>query len=447
MQIIQNILAFIFVFGFLVVFHELGHYIIARVFNVKVIRFSVGFGKIIWSKRIGKDNTEWALSAIPLGGYVKMLDERDESIDIKESDLHREFTRQPVLNRICIVAAGPLANFLIAILIFTGLNFYGVSEPIPKLEIIENSIAKKNGFRSGDIIKKLNSNEIYSWSDFGMRLVKSLVNNENILIELERFDNSDNTIKKIYLDYSNMKYEEIDNTIIKKLGFNLAKPQAILGKIFNEGPADLGGLKKGDKILKINNINIDDASMFIKIIGDSPNKKLDLVILRSGKVLNYSITPESKKIKGKQFGKIQAELDLSQFLVTHQMNLIPAFMLSIEKTWNTIKLTIQMLIKMLIGEASIKNLSGPITIAEYAGKTASISIQSFLTFIAFISISLGIMNLLPIPVLDGGHLLYYSLELVFGRPMPKNVIEISNRIGLGLLLVLMIIATFNDITR
>lgn len=453
MMLLQTLLAFFVVLGVLVVVHELGHYLVARWCGVKVLRFSVGMGKIIWSRRFGRDQTEWALSAIPLGGYVKMLDAREGDLaELSPQDLQREFTRQSVWRRIAIVAAGPLANFLLAILIFAGLYTYGIPEPTPRLRAIsEQSAAYQAGLRGGELVTAINQKNIQTWSDLRWGLLQHALEKESVQLTLAQdapARSGQLPPRIVNLSMSGLTATDLESDFLQKLGLDLARPKAVMGRILPDGPAEKAGLRTGDVILQVNGQPVEDGLAFVEKVRASPGQQLTVQGTgEQGEPFTLQVTPEAQERDGQQFGRIQAEVPMVPEMVTASLSVPAAIAKGTSKTWDTSVLTLKMLGKMLIGEISVKNITGPITIADYAGQTARIGLVSFLSFIAFISISLGVMNLLPIPVLDGGHLLYYSLEILTGRPVSERFGEIAQRAGMGVLLTLMVVAVFNDIVR
>ena len=452
MTVLHTMVAFLVALAVLVIVHELGHYLVARWCGVKVLRFSVGMGKIIWSRRVGPDQTEWALSALPLGGYVKMLDAREQDVRaLPEADLKREFTGQSVWKRIAIVAAGPLANFLLAIVVFAGLYIYGVPEPTTRLRVVpEHSAAYQAGLRGGELITSVNGENIRTWSDLRWALMQQALDKKHAMLEAHRpySGKSDKPgIDTFLLRTDSLSTEDMEGDFLAKLGIDLARPKPILGKIVPNGPAMQAGLREGDLIRGVNGLSVLDGLAFVELVRASPGKPLQINIVRNQQNFSIEITPESHISNGAIIGRIKAELPLAPEMIIASESPFSALIKALKKTWDTSVLTLTMLGKMLIGEVSWKNVTGPITIADYAGQTARIGVISYLTFIAFISISLGVMNLLPIPVLDGGLLLYYSLELLTGRTLPERIGEIAQRAGVGILMVLMAVAVFNDIVR
>jgi len=452
MNLLQTLLAFFVVIGVLIIVHELGHYWIARWCGVKVLRFSVGMGKVVYSRRIGPDRTEWALSMLPFGGYVKMLDARDQDLTgLPESDLAREFTRQNVWKRIAIVAAGPIANFLLAIALFSGLFMHGIPEPVPKLRAMApDTVAYQSGLRGGERITAVDDEPIRIWSDLRWKLLQAAVEKKSVKLEIERasaLQTGTTATDVVQLPLDGITTKDMETDFLQKLGLDLARPKAILGKLVKDGPAMRAGLQENDEVLAINGELLIDGLRFLEVVRQSAGKSLAMEILRDGTPLTIHVTPLATLQQGKSVGRIQVEMPLMPEMTVTNDAPLSAIAKGAQKTWDTSVLTLKMIGKMLVGEVSIKNVTGPITIADYAGQTARIGLVSYLSFIALISISLGVMNLLPIPVLDGGHLLYYSVEVLTGKPVPERFGEIAQRAGVGILMTLMVVAVFNDIVR
>jgi len=449
MSFLHTVLAFVVVIGVLVIFHEMGHYLVARWCGVKVLRFSVGMGKVVWSRKFGRDQTEWALSLVPLGGYVKMLDARDEDAGpVPESDRGREFTQQSVGKRMAIIAAGPIANFFLAILILTGLYVHGMPEPVARVSVSVSSVAEKAGVRSGDLVTAMNGEPVRSWFDLRWALVQAAMHEQPVKLSLQRPNGQGGfLLEESSLSLQSLASEEIDQHLMEHLGLGLALPPAQLGEVLSGGAAQEAGLQAGDVILKINEQAIADGPALVQALRNAPGQRLSLQGLRQGQPFSLQITPRAEQVEGQTIGRIRAQIDGRAATVMVESDLVEGLGRAIQKTWDTSVLTVSMFGKMITGEASLKNITGPITIADYAGQTARIGWISFLSFMAFVSISLGIMNLLPIPVLDGGHLLYYSLELLTGRPVPERFGAMAQRAGLGLLVALMAVAVFNDVAR
>ena len=447
MNSLQTLLAFFVVIGTLVIVHELGHYWVARWCGVKILRFSVGMGKIIFSRRVGPDQTEWAISILPFGGYVKMLDAREQEVaGLPPDDLKREFTRQPVWRRIAIVAAGPLANFLLAIAIFTGLYIHGIPEPIPKLRAVpEKSAAHQAGLRGGELVVAVNGEPVRIWSDLRWKLIQLALEKAPARLDVQRA--TPGSVDSVTIKLDGLTSKDLEGDFLVLLGIDLARPKAVLGTIVADGPAMQAGLRKGDAILEVNGAPVLDGLAFVDMVRASPGKALRMTVVRDRQELRFVVTPIAHEANGRTIGRIQVEVPMAPDMIVADDPPVKALGKAIKRTWDTSALTLKMLGKMIVGEVSWKNITGPITIADYAGQTARIGAISFLSFIAFVSISLGVMNLLPIPVLDGGLLLYYSVEVLTGRPVSERFGEIAQRAGVGVLMMLMVVAVFNDIVR
>lgn len=444
MNFVQTVLAFLLALGPLIVFHELGHYTLARLCGVKVLRFSVGMGSVLWSRRFGKDQTEWAVSALPLGGYVKMLDRReDPQLALAPGELAREFTHQSVWRRIAIVAAGPLANFLLAIVLFAGLFMHGVEEPSTRIRFMPDSTpAWQAGLRGGDAIVAVNGKPVAAWSELRWEIMQAALDKGTARLTAlrpgaGRLD--------LALGARELARVDLEGDVLGELGISVARPKPVLGKVMEGGAAQRAGLQAGDLITSIEGQPVPDGIAFIDAIRSAGAHPLAVGVMRDGRALTLSVTPELEP--GAQHARIKAEVALMPEMVKVQSGPFEALAKGTTKTWDIGATSLRMVGKMIMGEVSWKNVTGPITIADYAGQSARSGVASFLAFIAFISISLGVMNLLPIPVLDGGLLLYYSLEVLTGRPLPERVGALAQRFGVGLLLMLMALAVFNDVAR
>ena len=443
MSLLYTILAFLLALGPLIILHELGHYLVARACGVKVLRFSVGMGRVVWSRRFGKDQTEWAISALPLGGYVKMLDSRDpETAPKDESELHREFTRQNVWRRIAIVAAGPVANFLVAIGLMAVLFMHGVEEPSARLRAVPaGSSAQIAGVRGGDTVVAVNGNPVQSWSELRWQILHAAVDKGEARLSL-RAQGGGGYDAVIPADA--IAKLDVDGDVMQALGLDLWRKPARIEKVLPGGAGERAGLQPGDTVLLADGRTVDDGLAFIETVQASGGRPVQLEVRRGGGTLPVTLAPE-RDPNGRGIAKVMLAQPVE--MVTVSSGPIEALGKGVERTWETSVMTIKMIGKMVTGEASWKNVTGPITIADYAGQSARVGLATYLQFIAFISISLGVMNLLPIPVLDGGHLLYYSLEVLTGRPLPARVGEFAQRAGVGLLFMLMALAVFNDLVR
>lgn len=447
-------IAFIFAIAILVTVHEYGHFQVARWCGVRVLKFSIGFGKPLWVKKFGKDQTEFILAAIPLGGYVKMLDEREFSQDdaahmaYSNAELNQAFNRQPVLKRMAIVLAGPLANLLLAILLYSMLFMIGVIGIKPILaDIVPQSPAALAGFESGETVQSVNGRTVTSWQDFHWLLLKSSLNSDSVEV---RGLSKQQVQKSHALNLSTLREAQANEDAFASLGF---KPQQVafparIGDVVAGGPADDAGLQTDDLIVAVDKQPIITWQDFVAYVRLHAGQELAVQIIRAEAASTLRITPASKMEQGIAVGHIGAAVKMqSSGLLMQQYSLAEAMIKAVEKTWDTAAFSLQMLIKMLTGEASWQGVSGPVTIASYAGQSANMGIQVFIGFLALISISIGVLNLLPIPVLDGGHLMYYMLEILTGKPVPDSVMALGQKIGLTLLGLMMIIAFYNDITR
>jgi regulator of sigma E protease len=444
MNFLYTVVAFLLALGPLIVFHELGHYAVARLCGVKVLRFSVGMGKIVWSRRFGPDQTEWALSALPIGGYVKMLDKRDPATAPKDdSELAREFTSQTALKRMAIIAAGPLANFLLAIVLFAALFMHGVEEPAARLYVApQTGAAWQAGMRGGDTVSAVNGNPVRSWTEMRWEILSAAVDKREAQFELRGPGGGS---YRATIPAAVMAKLNVDSDVMAALGMDLWRPPAVIGDVLPGGAASAAGLHKGDVVTAIDGKPVPDWIAMAEIVSKAPGRALRFDLRRDGAGLQVNVTPQRDQSTGR--GMIRAMAGQQPDLVTVTSSPGEAVRKAVVSTWQQAAMMLKMIGKMVMGEVSWKNVSGPITIADAAGQSAHAGLSVFLRFIAFISISLGVMNLLPIPVLDGGHLLYYSLEVLTGRPLPARIGEIAQRAGVGLLFMLMALAVFNDLVR
>ena len=451
-SVLYNIVFFIIAIGVLVTFHEFGHYWVARLLNVKVLRFSVGFGKplILWRKIRGEDEIEFAIAAIPLGGYVKMLDEREGPVNA--ADKSRAFNNQPVLNRMAIVAAGPIFNFILAIFFYWIVFLNGVEGRAPILGAPTTaSIAAEAGFSIEDRVIAVADTEIETSQAFRMALIDHGIDGGDLVIKVRNADGFElNRILAIGEKHILVKKDDV----IEQLGFTFWQPDlpAVIGGTTDDGVARQAGLLENDKVLAIDEQDINSWQQLVEIIQASAAKNLSLLILRNDEQQLINITPAAREQHGKQSGFIGAyqytPKEISDKLFTRiEYGPVDALGHAVAKTWTMSVLTLRVLGKMVQGQAALENISGPITIATYAGVTASIGFVTYLGFLAIISVSLGVLNLLPVPMLDGGHLFYYLIEIIKGSPVSERFEAIGQQIGMLLLFLLMSLAIFNDIQR
>ena len=460
MNFLVSIPAFIIAIAVLVAIHEFGHYWVARKMGVKVLRFSIGFGKPLWSRVAGKDQTEYVIAAIPLGGYVKMLDEREAPVE--EHEKHRAFNRQSVWKRIAIVIAGPLFNFLLAIVLYSVVFVLGTNAMQPLIgEITPNSPAAMAQMPSNGKILAINQQPVYSWNETRMAFLNAyLENKQQITLKVE---SNDNDAQDYQLNLSNTPLLKSSADFLEKAGIFAWRPQQVvsINRVLPDSSALAGGLQKNDVLLRVDDQAIHYTRKFIEYIQQHGKQKIVLLVKRNGQEIPLTLTLSEKTLKDKKVGSLGAELSskiidnlsesdqqkVDSLFFVYQRNIAESFVLGVQKTWQMSVLTLKMMGRLVMGEASLKNISGPVTIAEFAGKTALAGITVYLGFLAIISVSLGVLNLLPIPMLDGGHLLYYIIELLTGKPVSEAVQEVGFKIGIALVGSMMILALYNDIVR
>jgi len=444
------IAAFVVVLAVLIVVHELGHYLAARYCGVKVLRFAIGFGRTLWQAKLGKDGTEWAVAMVPLGGYVKMLDEREG--EVPASELNRAFNRQSVGKRSLIVAAGPLANFLLAIVLYWVVFVSGTHELLPVLGTPpDGSPAAMAGIGNGELVKSVDGEKVRTWEDFRWLLLRKAVHQESARLELEN-DRDELEFRQLYL--SSAGDEGWEGDALHRLGIVFYRPNIppVLGKISDGGVAERAGLLAGDRVISADGQLVPTWHDFVTKIRASAGKALRLLIERNGEQIAVDVVPESVSDNSGVIGRIgvavmEPKEPLRALRAFVRYGPVEAGGKAIVETWEKSVFSLVMMGKMLTGEVSWKNLSGPVTIADYAGRSARLGIDYYLKFMALVSISLGILNLLPIPVLDGGHLMYHMIEVVRRRPLSERAMEIGQQIGLSILFVLMAFAFFNDLNR
>jgi regulator of sigma E protease len=451
-----TLIAFIVTIGILVTIHEYGHFQVARWCGVKVLRFSIGFGKPLLIKTFGKDKTEFVLAAIPLGGFVKMLDENElkteeNPVNYSQTDLNRAFNRQSVWKRIAIVSAGPIANLLLAIILYWLLFLLGVTGTRPIIgDVAKDSLAAQASMTTGEVIQKINGEPVNSWQEARWILLEQSLESKSVEIEAISQNNElfQHTLSFVGIDNDS----EID--VLKKLGLQEYRPSiaAIIGDVLADSASEQAGFKADDKILSVDGITMNDWEQVVNVIKTSPNKKLWFEIERAKKTVRIAVTPEKVEENGESVGRMGAVVKLDQkeldkLMVEFNYSPLVSLQKAATKTWDTSVFSLKMLGKMLIGQVSLKSISGPVTIADYAGKSANMGLKTFLNFLALVSISIGVLNLLPIPVLDGGHLMYYMVEIFKGSPVSVNIMLAGQKIGFAVLGLLMTLAIFNDFNR
>lgn len=443
MAFLNALIAFIVTIGILVTVHEFGHFWVAKKLGIKVLRFSVGFGKILKSWQIGE--TQYTLCALPLGGFVKMLDESEGEVD--PSEKHRAFNTQTVYKRIAVVVAGPAANFILAVVIYTFIFIIGTHGIKPVVGAIENdSIAQQAGLETGDQLLSINTQDTPSISDFSFAFVRAA---QAPTMQLDV--RSENThLKTLTLNLAQDFLANPEQGVEQYLGFEFALPtlKPIIDQVIEGSPASMAGIQPGDQILSVNNKTLNTWRDFVVVIKQNSGQAMQLRLLRNNQIVALSLTPKNKNGVAKiGVGVMAPEGYLDEWRVLVKQPPLDAFLSANVKTYQLTLLNLTMIQKMLLGETSVKQISGPISIADYAGKTASIGLVSFLSFLALISIGLGLLNLLPIPLLDGGHLFFYLIEILKGSPVSQAVQQNALKFGLFVILSLTFIAMYNDFSR
>ena len=446
MTLLSTLAAFVVALGLLIVVHEFGHYWVARRCGVKVLRFSVGFGRPIARWVRGADRTEWTIGALPLGGYVRMLDERDpECQPIAAADLPRAFSRQSVWRRIAIVLAGPLANLILAVAIYWLLLVMGAMEPRALMGMPQaNSAAARAGVQAGDLVVGVAGAEVRSLRELSWMLVQR-VGEPEVALELEQ---PSGARREALIDLSSLHPDQLEQGALVALGLRPYTHSPRIERLTPGGAAEAAGLKAGDVVVAVEGLPLAGATALIERVRTSAGRPLALRVQRGAELVELQVIPASVPDRdGAAIGRIGAELNDRPASVLVRYGAIEAVPLAFRRTGETISFSLRMLGKMVMGEASWKNLSGPVTIADYAGQTARTGLSSYLAFLALVSISLGVLNLLPIPMLDGGHLLYYSIEIIKGSPPADWIVEWGQRAGIAVLVGLTMLALYNDFVR
>lgn len=449
-DILLSIVAFVFAIGILVAVHEFGHYWVARRLGVKVLRFSIGFGKPLW-RRIGKDadRVEYLVSAIPLGGYVKMLDEREG--EVLPDELHRAFNRQPVAKRFAIVAAGPLLNLIFAVFAYWLMFMNGVPGLKPQLGVIPaGTPAAVAGLHQGQVIVEVDGTETHSWGDVLEKVLpKALLREPVTVVVTEGTSRSERT-----LSFETLRGDEDQTKLPSLIGldpYRMVPVPPRVKKVVTGSVAERAGLLPGDLITAVAGEATPEWRDLVKAISEHPSESIVVSFERAGERHEVALMPQPEEVNGKVVGRIGLEPvipELSKdFIVKIQYGPLESISQAVTRVWDNCVVTLQMMREMIFGRVSLDNLSGPITIATYAKSSAVAGLSEFLRFLAVVSLSLGVLNLLPIPVLDGGHLAFYAVEMVKGSPVSERVEAIGQRIGLAIILALMTLALYNDLVR
>ena len=466
MEFFWSVIGFILMMGLIVTIHEYGHFQVARWFNIKVTDFSVGFGKAIYQKQMGE--VAFKVGSIPLGGYVKFVDEREGPV--KTEDLARAFNRQSVYKRFAVVAAGPLINLILAWWVFAAMQMIGMNTVKPLIDesslsqVISQSYTPDNfkqplefQVQEGSLweVTAVNGQSVASWQNIHQQVLLALIaNKDEIELSFNHFVNNESIMIPVSL--SKLDINNTDQKWLSELGLKPAplRVEAVAGQVISDGPAFLAGIKTGDQILRFNQTNIDSWQGFVEQVQKNPNQRVSLEILRDGQRLQKNVQLSSTKNPdtGELVGRIGLGVDVGKeqmqpYMNKIQMGGLESLEYGLNRSVDLIVMSMQMLKRMILGEVSVSHLSGPISIAQFSGQAVQNGLISFLGLLALLSLSIGFLNLLPIPVLDGGHLLYYLVEMIKGSPVSEQVQVVGQNIGLFLILSLTLLALFNDVIR
>jgi regulator of sigma E protease len=449
----MTVLAFLVALTLLIAVHEYGHYRMAVACGVKVLRFSVGFGRVLWRWQRSADHTEFVVCALPLGGYVRMLDEREAPVPPELR--HLAFNRQGLHKRSLIVVAGPLANLALAVLLYAGINWGGVQLPSAVLPTpVPASMAQLSGLQGGELVVQAgfeadDLEPVLSFDDLSWWLTRGALQARDVHLQVQGTRSGRDADRVLPL--SQLGAQEVNPELFRRIGILGPYSPAILGELMPDGAALRDGLRPGDRVLRLGDTAITDGRQLRELIRQQVNDGqaigADWQIERQGQALSVRVTPEVKLEGAVQVGRIGAMVGAAPAMTWVHYGPAQGLWRGAVKTWEVSALTLRMMGRMVVGEASVKNLSGPLTIADYAGRSASLGWSAYLGFLALISVSLGVLNLLPLPVLDGGHLMYYLWEALSGRAVSDAWLDYLQRAGVAILTILMAVALFNDLTR
>ncbi len=449
--VLTSIFAFVLAIGILVAVHEYGHYLIARLIGVKVLRFSIGFGRPIWLRRWGADQTEYCVSAVPLGGYVKLLDEREGNVD--SVDLPRAFNRQPIPKRIAVLVAGPMMNFVFAVFAYWAMFVIGVPGAQPIIgDVTEASIAANAGLAEGDRIVQVGEQPVATWEGAILAILDSILADGDMPMQVVDQQDDRRTVR---LDVQGKMTELTEpGKMFSGLGITPWAPPwfPLVTDVQAGSPAETAGLLPGDLILRLDGDPVHNGADWVRLVQSKPDQTVQIVVERGGAELQLTVGLASKLSEDNLVGWIGTTTTvppgvLDRYRADQRYSFGESFGVALKRTWSMSALTVRMIGRMITGEVSAKNISGPINIAQYAGYSASGGLASFLSFLAIVSISLGILNLLPIPMLDGGQVVYQVLEAFKGSPLSERAQLIGQQIGIMILVVLMSFAFYNDLAR
>ena len=448
-----TILAFFLTLGVLIIVHEYGHYRVAVACGVRVLRFSVGFGRVLWRRQATPTATEFVVCALPFGGYVRMLDEREG--DVSPAELDHAFNRKPLWQRASIVAAGPAANLLLAIALYATAHWIGVDEPKALLgPPAAASLSERAGMRAGDWVRAWSSDgvdwrDVRSLTDLRWQVTQSMLHGDGIDLMVSTRDGRGQ--RRVHLDLASLAGADVDAKTMQRIGLGNPWSEPVLGEVKAGGAGAAAGLKPGDRVLAIDNVAIEDATQVRDIIRASGRTgvaaPMHWRIERAGTRSDLQVMPAVIVDGGNRVGRLEVFPGKPPEMTNVRYGVVEGMTSAVTQTWQMSALTVKMLGKMIIGQASLKNLSGPVTIADYAGQSVRLGLAYYLGFLAVVSVSLGVLNLLPLPVLDGGHLMYYLFEAVTGRQVSELWLDRLQRGGVAIMLMMMSLALYNDMAR